>query len=89
MKRLLAGILLPICMFLSGFFFHRGNQNTELDVRELRPQLILTFLGVRHSIDNRFMLGQVLGRYAQRHLEQFISYKASLPQNMAGFSENV
>lgn len=79
MKRLLAGILLPICMFLSGFFFHRGNQNTELDVRELRPQLILTFLGVRHSIDNRFMLGQVLGRYAQRHPEQFISYESISP----------
>lgn len=43
MKRLTVGILLLMCVFLSGFFFHRGNQNREYDVSGMQPASFLIF----------------------------------------------
>ena len=89
MKRLTVGILLLMCVFLSGFFFHRGNQNREYDVSGMQPCIILNFLGFRYDSDNRAALERLLSLYSERHPDKFVSYEGIPRPNMAGFSVSV
>lgn len=79
MKRLTVGILLLMCVFLSGFFFHRGNQNREYDVSGMQPCIILNFLGFRYDSDNRAALERLLSLYSERHPDKFVSYEGIPP----------
>ena len=45
MRKVCALLILCQCFFLFGFFFPKGNQNTEYDSAALHPQILLTVLG--------------------------------------------
>ena len=79
MKKAGALFLFVLCFLLSGFYFHRGNQNTEYAGGILKPQTLLTFLGFQYADKNEWSLEYVLDIYTKNHPNILVSYE-SIPK---------
>ena len=75
MRKVCALLILCQCFFLSGFFFPKGNQNTEYDSAALHPQILLTVLGFQYTSENKSGVERVLNLYAEAHPDVLISYE--------------
>ena len=75
MRKVCALLILCQCFFLFGFFFPKGNQNTEYDSAALHPQILLTVLGFQYTSENKSGVERVLNLYAEAHPDVLISYE--------------